>query len=65
MSTRHMHAVDRPICEIASAIDLIGQATRSIYGLVDCTDCLRRAIAESEERGRVLRDLLDKAEALS
>lgn len=62
---RHMHAVDRPICEIVASIDLIGQATRSIFGLVDCTDCLRRAIAESEERVRVLRDLLSKVEALS
>lgn len=60
-----MHSADRPICEIASSIDLIGRTTRSIYGLVDCTDCLRRVIAEHEERGRVLRDLLDKVETLS
>jgi hypothetical protein len=60
-----MHSVDRPICTLASSVEMIGEATLSIYGCVDCPDCLRRAIAEGEERTRVLRDLLGKLEALS
>lgn len=62
---RHMHSSDRPICKLASSVEMIGDATRSIYGLVDCEDCLRRAITESDERTRVLRDLLAKVEAAS
>lgn len=60
-----MHAIDRPLCALASAADLIGDATRSIFGDVDCPDCLRRAIAEGEERICVLRDLLAKLEPSS
>ena len=62
---KHMHSIDRPICEQASPVEMIGNATRSIYGSVDCADCLRRAIAEGEERTRVLREILGEAEALS
>jgi hypothetical protein len=62
---RHMHSVDRPICEAESSIDALGSATRMIYGGIECPDCLRRAIAEAEERARVLRELLAKVEALS
>lgn len=62
---RHMHSIDRPICELASSVEMIGDASRSIYGHVDCEDCLRRAIAEGEERTRVLRELLAKVEAAS
>ena len=60
---RHLHSVDRPICELASSIEMIAAATRSIYGTVDCEDCLRRAITEGDERTRVLRDLLAKLES--
>ena len=61
---RHLHSVDRPICELASSsIEMIATATRSIYGNVDCQDCLRRAITEGDERTRVLRDLLAKLES--
>lgn len=56
--TRHMYAIDRPICEAESSVDKIGETTRLIYRVVDCPSCLRRAIAEAEERVRVLRDLL-------
>ena len=62
---RHMHSAERPICELASSIELIGATTRSIYGNVDCENCLRRAIAEGEERSRVLRELLWKVEVMS
>ena len=62
---RHMHSVDRPICALVSSVEMVGDATRVIYGNVDCEDCLRRAIAEGDERTRVLRDLLTKVEAAS
>ena len=66
MSTlRHMHSIDRPICEAESTVDALGRATRMIYGGVECPDCLRRAIAEAEERARVLRELLEAVEGLS
>lgn len=62
---RHMHSLDRPLCQLDSPVDLIDEATRRIYDHVDCPDCLRRAIAEADARGRALRDLLAKVEALS
>ena len=62
---RHMHSVDRPICALGSTIEMIGQAILTIYDLVDCPDCLRRAIAEGDERTRVLRELLAKVESAS
>lgn len=62
---RHMHSIDKPICELTTSVDMIGDATRSIFGHVDCETCLRRAIAEGEERTRVLRDLLAKIEVAS
>lgn len=65
---KHMHlvhSVDRPICQIESSVELLGDRTRSIYESVGCIGCLRRAIAEGEERTRVLRDLLGKVEAAS
>ena len=60
---RHMHSIDRAICELVSSVEMIGDATRSIYGSVDCEDCLHRAILEGDERTRVLRELLAKVEA--
>ena len=62
---KHTPSVDRPICELASSVEMIGDATRAIYGGVDCEACLRRAIAEGDERTRVLRELLVKVEAAS
>ena len=62
---KHMHSVDRPICELATSVEMIGEATRSIYGHVDCENCLRRAIAEGEERTRILHDLLAKVKDAS
>ena len=62
---RHMNSVDRPICARVSSVEMIGDATLSIYDHVDCADCLRRAITEGDERTRVLRELLAKVEAAS
>jgi len=62
---RHMHSIDRPICEAESSVDALGRATRMIYGGIECPECLRRAIAEAEERARVLRELLAQVETRS
>ena len=62
---RHMLSVERPICGIPSTTGMIGNAVRIIFGDVDCPDCLRRAIAEAEERAITLRELLAKVEAPS
>jgi hypothetical protein len=60
-----MLSVDHPICELESPVEMIGGAVRTIFGSVDCPDCLRRAIAEAEERARVLREMLSKVETPS
>ena len=62
---RHMHSDARPLCALTASVEMIGDAARSIYGLVDCADCLRRAIAEGEERIRALRELLAKVGTVS
>lgn len=62
---RHIHSIDRPICELDTPVDAIGGAVRSIYHEVECSDCLRRVIAEAEERARVLRELLLQVENAS
>ena len=61
----HMHSVDRPMCELASSVEMIDELMRSIYGHVDCEVCLHRAITEGDARTRVLRELLANEEASS
>lgn len=67
MKHKYTHSAEQPNCEMESSVGLSGIAalTRTIFGTIDCEDCLRQAIAESEERTRILRELLGKAEALS
>ncbi len=64
---RHMFLMDRPICEFDAPArttpGAVGEATRTIYADIDCADCLRRMIAEADERARVLRELLARVEA--
>lgn len=62
---RHMHSVDRSICELASSLKMVEELTRSIYGHVDCGECLRHAIAEGDTRLRILRELLANTEVAS
>jgi len=62
---KHILSVDRPICGLETPVSMTGTSVRIIFGSVDCADCLRRGIAEAEERARVLRDLLAQVEALS
>lgn len=59
----HMHSMDRPMCALATSVEMIDELMRSIYGHVDCDACLRRAITEGEARTRVLRELLANVEA--
>jgi hypothetical protein len=60
---KHMRAMDRDLCTMAS-VD-IAATTRTIYASVDCVDCLRRAIVEAEARASALRELLSRAEVVS
>ena len=62
---RHVRSGDQAICEMSSSVALIAELTGSIFGQIDCEDCLRRAIAEGEERLRVLRELLAEVERAS
>ena len=58
MNKRHAVLLDQPYCSTEAPVDGVGVATRAIYEDVDCPDCLRRMIDESEERARVLHELL-------
>lgn len=62
--TKHMNALDRPLCTMRQSVD-IAAATRTIYGAIDCADCLQRAIAESDAKTAALRELLSRVEVLS
>lgn len=53
------------VCQSDGSVERIVDATRAIFGAVECSDCLRRAIEETEGRLHVLRELLDKVEAAS
>jgi hypothetical protein len=53
------------VCRADGSVERIVDATRAIFGVVECPDCLRRAIVETEGRLHVLRELLDKVEAAS
>jgi hypothetical protein len=61
----HMQSGEAALCELSSSVEMIGALTRTMFGPVDCTGCLRRALAEAEARVRMLRDLLAMAEGLS
>ncbi len=62
---RHVLAGDRQICSMDTFVAAIHATTRSIYQGIDCPACLRAAIAASEERTVVLRELLDRVEGSS
>jgi hypothetical protein len=57
-----MHSLDLPFCAETTAVAAIAEATKMLYDAVDCPNCLRRAIAEAEERARGLSELLAKVE---
>ncbi|HSX22333.1 MAG TPA: hypothetical protein VLE97_06110 [Gaiellaceae bacterium] len=53
------------ICTTDGTVEQVVDATRAVFCYVDCPSCLRRAIAETDARGHVLRELLEKLETLS
>ena len=67
MKHRYTHSAEHPNCEMEASVGLDGTTalTQAIFGKIDCSDCLRQALAESEVRTRILRDLLAKVEVVS
>lgn len=59
----HDYENNRAICTRDIPVETIGEAVRADYRHVDCEDCLRRAIAETNERASVLQELLEAAMA--
>ena len=55
----------QPVCENEGSVERVVDATRAVFMDVDCPACLRRTVAETEARLNLLRELLDKVEALS
>jgi hypothetical protein len=62
--TKHAHVKEQTICETTFFVESVVDTTRSAYFAIDCPKCLRQALAASEARTHVLRDLLSKAEIL-
>ena len=60
--TRHARVKDQSICETTFFIEVAVDATRAAYFSIDCPKCLRQALAASEARSHVLRELLAKAD---
>ena len=60
--TKHARVKDQPICETAFFVEGAVDTTRAAYFVIDCPKCLRKALAASEARSHVLRELLSKAE---
>ena len=59
---KHVHVREQVICETTFYIEALVDQTRSAYFAIDCPKCLRQALAASEARSHVLRELLAKAE---
>ena len=53
------------VCRADGSVERIVDVTRTVFGSVECSDCLRRAIAETEGRLHVLRELLARLEIAS
>lgn len=61
--TKHVLLKELAICETSFFVESIDEMTRLAYRNIDCVACLQRAIAASEQRTSVIRDLLAKVEA--
>ena len=59
---KHVLLKAQAICENAFFVESIDETTRLAYRNIDCTACLRRAIAASEQRTQVIREMLAKLE---
>ena len=60
--TKHVLMKEQSICETSFYVETIDETTRRAYRDISCSACLRRAIAASEQRTQVIRDLLAKVE---
>ena len=60
--TKHVHLREQTICETTFYVEALVDQTRAAYFSIDCPKCLRQALAASEARSHVLRELLSKAE---
>ena len=60
--TKHARVKEQSICETTFFLEALVDQTRSAYLSIDCPKCLRQALAASEARSHVLRELLAKLE---
>lgn len=60
--TKHAYDKNQTICTTPFFVEAIVDTARSAYLSIDCPKCLRQALAASEARTHVLRDLLSKVE---
>ncbi len=60
--TKHVLVREQAICETTFFVESIDETTRSAFRDIDCMACLRQALAASEQRTQVLRELLLKTE---
>ena len=60
---KHVLAGDRQICSTVNFIAAIHATTHAVYREIECIGCLRAALAASEERTAVLRELIALAVA--
>ena len=59
---KHVFIRDQAICETSFFVESIDETTRLAFRNIDCKACLLQAIAASEQRPLILRDLLAKVE---
>lgn len=59
---KHVLVKEQAICETSFFVESIDEATRLAFRDINCTPCLRRAIAASEQRTQAIRELLAKVE---
>lgn len=59
---KHVLVKEQEICETTFFVESIDETTRSAYRDINCRSCLLQAIAASEQRTQILRDLLVKVE---
>lgn len=62
--TKHACVKEQSICETSFFVEAAVDTTRAAYCLIECPKCLRKALAASEARTHLLRELLEKAEIL-
>jgi hypothetical protein len=59
---KHVTIKEQAICVTPFFVEGVNETTRTAFHDIDCTACLRQALAAAEARTRLLRELLDKVE---